>query len=103
MLFDFAGVLTSSPWEALAAAGGGNLELMIGSYEEDTDHPWHRVERGELAIAEWADGGQPQLGAAAGIEVDFARAAVTAGRHDRPRRDRRSRSATSASAATASA
>ena len=28
VLFDFAGVLTSSPWGALTAAGGGNLELL---------------------------------------------------------------------------
>lgn len=70
VLFDFAGVLVSSPWGALTAAGGGNLELMIGSYEEDTDHPWHRVERGELGIAEWAVE-VTQLGADAGIEVDF--------------------------------
>ena len=53
VLFDFAGVLTSSPWGALAAAGGGDLELIIGSYEEDTDHPWHQVERGEMTIVDW--------------------------------------------------
>lgn len=53
VLFDFAGVLTSSPWGAMAAAGGGDLELLIGSYEEDGDHPWHRVERGEITIADW--------------------------------------------------
>lgn len=71
VLFDFAGVLVSSPWPALAAVGGGNLELLIGPYEEDGDHPWHRVERGELGIAEWAVE-VTALGAAAGIEVDFA-------------------------------
>lgn len=71
VIFDFAGVLTSSPWGALTAAGGGNLALMIGSYEEDTDHPWHRVERGELGIAEWALE-VTELGAEAGIEIDFA-------------------------------
>ncbi|MGV3759225.1 MAG: HAD family hydrolase [Actinomycetota bacterium] len=54
VLFDFAGVLTSSPWGAMTAAGGGDLELLIGAYDEDGDHPWHRVERGELSIAEWA-------------------------------------------------
>ena len=37
VLFDFAGVLTSSPWGALTAAGGGNLELLIGSYEDRSD------------------------------------------------------------------
>ena len=51
VLFDFAGVITSSPWGALTAAGGGNLELLIGPYEEDGDHPWHQVERGELVQA----------------------------------------------------
>ena len=71
VLFDFAGVLTSSPWDAMAAAGGGNIELLIGAYEEDGDHPWHRVERGELAIADWVVE-VTQLGADAGVEIDFA-------------------------------
>jgi putative hydrolase of the HAD superfamily len=71
VLFDFAGVLTSSPWVALTAAGGGNLELLIGSYEEDTDHPWHQVERGEMNIADWATAVQ-ETGRQQGIEVDFS-------------------------------
>ena len=71
VLWDFAGVVVSSPWPALTAAGGGNLELLIGPYEEDGDHPWHRLERGELAIAEWAVE-VTQLGAAVGVEIDFA-------------------------------
>ncbi len=70
VLFDFAGVLTSSPWDAMKEAGGGNLELLIGSYEEDGDHPWHQVERGEMAIADWATA-VTELGKAQGIEVDF--------------------------------
>lgn len=70
VLFDFAGVLTSSPWGALAEAGGGNLEVMIGSYEQDTDHPWHRVERGELAIMDWVTE-VTALAAEAGIAIDF--------------------------------
>ena len=70
VLFDFAGVLTSSPWVAMTQAGGGNLELLIGSYEDDGDHPWHRVERGEIGIAEWATE-IARRGADAGIEVDF--------------------------------
>jgi epoxide hydrolase-like predicted phosphatase len=70
VLFDFAGVLTSSPWGALTEAGGGNLELLIGSYEEDTDHPWHQVERGEMAIADWATA-VSETGRQQGIEVDF--------------------------------
>ena len=70
VIFDFAGVVTSSPWGAMAEAGGGDLELLIGPYHEDGDHPWHRVERGELPIAEWATE-VAALGAAAGVEVDF--------------------------------
>lgn len=70
VIFDFAGVMVSSPWAGLAAAGGGNLELLIGSYEEDTDHPWHRVERGELAILDWVTE-ITALGAEQGVEIDF--------------------------------
>ncbi len=71
VLFDFAGVLTSSPWTAMTAAGGGDLELLIGSYDEDGDHPWHQVERGEIPITDWAVA-VTQLGLEAGVEVDFA-------------------------------
>ncbi len=71
VLFDFAGVLTSSPWGALTEAGGGDLEMMIGPYDEDGDHPWHQVERGELGIADWAVE-ITRRGAEAGIEVDFS-------------------------------
>jgi putative hydrolase of the HAD superfamily len=71
VLFDFAGVLVSSPWAAMAAAGGGSLELLIGPYDEDTDHPWHQVERGEITIQEWAKEITAH-GEAIGIEVDFS-------------------------------
>jgi putative hydrolase of the HAD superfamily len=71
VLFDFAGVLTSSPWGAMTEAGGGNLELLIGSYEEDTDHPWHQVERGEMAIVDWMSA-VSETGKAQGVEVDFS-------------------------------
>lgn len=53
VLYDFTGVLTTSPWPALAASAQGDLELLVGPYHEDTDHPWHRLERGEIAIDEW--------------------------------------------------
>ena len=71
VLFDFAGVITSSPWGAMMAAGQGNLELLIGSYEEDTDHPWHQVERGEMAIADWVVE-ITRRGEEIGVTVDFA-------------------------------
>lgn len=53
VLFDFSGVITSSPWPALQASAGGDLEFIVGPYHEDTDHPWHCLERGELTIEEW--------------------------------------------------
>ena len=53
MLFDFSGVLTTSPWPAITASAGGDLAFLTGPYHEDTDHPWHRLERGEISIDEW--------------------------------------------------
>jgi putative hydrolase of the HAD superfamily len=29
------------------------LDLMLGPYDEDTDHAWHRFERGEITAAEY--------------------------------------------------
>ena len=59
VLFDFGGVLTSSPFAALRAKGeesGAGYEtvrnLVMGPYDDDTDHAWHRAERGELALAD---------------------------------------------------
>jgi epoxide hydrolase-like predicted phosphatase len=71
VIFDFAGVCVSSPWGALSDAGGGNLELLVGPYHEDTDHPWHRVERGELAIADWVTE-ITELARSQGVEIDFS-------------------------------
>jgi putative hydrolase of the HAD superfamily len=53
VLFDFSGVLTTSPWPAMTATARGDLALLVGPYHEDTDHPWHRLERGEITIEEW--------------------------------------------------
>ena len=58
VLFDFSGVMVGSAFEALARLGVDGdrertLELLLGPYHEDTDHPWHRVERGEMAIDGW--------------------------------------------------
>lgn len=59
VLFDFGGVLTTSPFAALRAKGeasGAGYDtvrtLVMGPYDEDTDHPWHRCERGQLALSE---------------------------------------------------
>ena len=71
VLFDFSGVLTTSPWPALAAAGGGNLELVVGPYHEDTDHPWHKLERGEITLETWLTEVQA-LAASTGATFDLA-------------------------------
>ena len=63
VLFDFGGVFTESPFAAVAAAAEGMgvdiatlSEVLFGPYSIDTEHPWHRLERGEVpfeqAIAE---------------------------------------------------
>lgn len=64
ILFDFAGVLTTSPFAGIydyeAAMGyprGSLRTLLIGDYgATDNAHPWHRLERGELTTAEFWSG-----------------------------------------------
>lgn len=64
VLFDFAGVLTTSPFAGIddyeAGLGyprGSLRRLLIGDYgATDNAHPWHRLERGELTTGEfWSD------------------------------------------------
>lgn len=64
VLFDFAGVLTTSPfagireYEADHGYPRGSLRhLLLGDYgATDNAHPWHRLERGEITTQEfWAD------------------------------------------------
>jgi epoxide hydrolase-like predicted phosphatase len=57
VLFDFGGVFTPSPFHAVADAARGLglpadvvLRTVFGGYDEDTDHPWHRLERGEVTV-----------------------------------------------------
>jgi epoxide hydrolase-like predicted phosphatase len=59
VLFDFGGVFMESPFAAVRAFGALQgitaeriLELIFGAYDSDTDHPWHRLERGELSLLE---------------------------------------------------
>jgi epoxide hydrolase-like predicted phosphatase len=59
VLFDFGGVFMDSPFAAVRAFGALKgiapervLELIFGAYDSDTDHPWHRLERGELSLAD---------------------------------------------------
>jgi putative hydrolase of the HAD superfamily len=59
VIFDFGGVFIDSPFAALADAARQrglspeDLALAVfGAYDQDTDHPWHRLERGELTVVE---------------------------------------------------
>ena len=76
VLFDLHGVLTSSPWEGLAAVGTGGhsqedvLAVMLGDYATDGDHPWHRLERGEIGLGEYLPA-VLALAAEADVELDF--------------------------------
>ena len=61
VLFDFGGVFTESPFAALdelskelGVAPRELLDIVFGPYHEDTDHPWHRLERGEVSLADFA-------------------------------------------------
>lgn len=57
VFFDFGGVFIPSPFAAMGAAaerlGMAEADLVaavFGPYDVDTDHPWHRLERGELSF-----------------------------------------------------
>lgn len=57
VVYDFGGVFTASPFVAVADVGRAAgieaaeaVELMLGSYDTDSDHPWHRAERGEVDL-----------------------------------------------------
>jgi epoxide hydrolase-like predicted phosphatase len=59
VLWDFGGVFTPSPFTTIEAAGeelGISTERAVayvfGPYDRDTDHPWHRLERGEVTMDE---------------------------------------------------
>jgi putative hydrolase of the HAD superfamily len=73
-LFDFGGVLVRegsvNDFARIAPHADPEIVLRhaIGAYHQDEDHPWHRVERGELDMAEWYALTVASL-AEAGIEV----------------------------------
>ncbi len=76
VLFDFGGVFTPSPLHGLREVArelGIPPEVafatVFGGYDEDTDHPWHRLERGEISVED-AMAAITALGADAGHELD---------------------------------
>jgi epoxide hydrolase-like predicted phosphatase len=56
VVFDFGGVFTPSPFDAMVTLGDrlgiepSGHGPRLGPYDRDTDHPWHQAERGELDI-----------------------------------------------------
>jgi epoxide hydrolase-like predicted phosphatase len=59
VIFDYGGVFTPSPFTAAHAYAAGQgadpdtlIGIVFGSYGTDSDHPWHRLERGELSFPE---------------------------------------------------
>ena len=57
VVFDFGGVFTKSPFTGLQEyhLSKGNdpsagHHAVFGPYDEDTDHPWHQLERGEISM-----------------------------------------------------
>jgi putative hydrolase of the HAD superfamily len=77
VIFDFGGVFTDSPFHAFSAyaekIGASDeqvTDIVFGGYGVDGDHPWHRVERGEIAL-EQAREDILILGQAQGLNVDI--------------------------------
>lgn len=79
VLFDFGGVIVSSPFALMEAVGPGALELFLGDYDEDSDHPWHRLERGEMPFQDYWDDVLVRA-EAAGVDLDPKRLAGLYGR-----------------------
>ncbi len=57
VIWDYGGVFSGSPFDAMAGVAremgvdpGRYLEIVFGPYDHDTDHPWHRLERGETTL-----------------------------------------------------
>lgn len=76
VLWDFGGVFTSSPFAAIEAAGDElgisatrAIAYVFGPYDADTDHPWHRLERGEVTMDEAREMIMAEA-AADGVEID---------------------------------
>jgi epoxide hydrolase-like predicted phosphatase len=76
VLFDFGGIYSASPFgafETFAAEIGVPattvLEIVFGPYDRDTDHAWHRLERGEITLEQTLEAIQSHASAAR-IEID---------------------------------
>jgi epoxide hydrolase-like predicted phosphatase len=79
VLFDFGGVFTDSHFAVfedaareLGVPAEQVLGIVFGPYDRDTDHPWHRLERGELGFGA-ARKSIMELASEAGFELDPVR------------------------------
>ncbi len=93
VLFDVGGVLTSSLGALMAGklaesglSGAEFLSFGLGPLDVDGDHPFHRIERGEITMAECEEGIRALVAAAGGVAtVRFPdRSDITAGLHPAP-------------------
>jgi putative hydrolase of the HAD superfamily len=76
ILFDFGGVFTESPFLAAREAGEElgidvdvAFDLCFGTYHHDGDHPWHRLERGEMTLED-ARSALREMAVERGFDVD---------------------------------
>ncbi len=77
VLWDYGGVFSASPFEAMGrlaesvgVAPDRYVGLIFGPYDRDDDHPWHRLERGEITLGDARDQ-ILELGRAEGVEADL--------------------------------
>lgn len=78
VIFDFAGVLSTSPMAAMMSRSEGFdmdlatfLPIMLGPLDDDSDHPWHELERGRITADEFEAAVEPSWRAAGA--TDFPR------------------------------
>jgi epoxide hydrolase-like predicted phosphatase len=76
VLWDYGGVFSGSPFGSMAGLAREMgvdprryLGIVFGPYDDDTDHPWHRLERGEITLAAARDE-IVALGRGEGIDSD---------------------------------
>ena len=77
IVFDFGGVFTESPIgvvRSAASKAGVNADaaiaLMFGDYGVESDHPWQRVERGEIPLDQARVWAQLESKRQLGVEMD---------------------------------
>jgi putative hydrolase of the HAD superfamily len=77
VIFDFGGVFTTSPMalaKTFATDAGvdpeGLMDIMLGDYGVESDHPWQRVERGELPLDEARTWARLETKHRLGVEID---------------------------------